>query len=1057
MARNKEELLSNFGGVIDNCLDTVFSNLDEDEASPLIQTSTFLNANDVDVENFFKRHQSNFTIFSMNADSLHAKHAHLQLFVESFLQKNFYFSAICIQEARINKYTDCKPLDLPQYELIPQPQTVSSKGGLVIYLHQDFTHHDRTKELLKIPSKIFEGQFVDVYGPSIQNKITIANIYRPPRCNNQNALTKLAKELKPILSKLKKENTYSFVTSDMNINLLKVGTNQCVRNYFDFLCDLDFLPQITIPTRFAKKTCSLIDNIFINPPESQGILDGTKIESHVFLKQVGRADHQPCIIGINIELKKIHPPKFIKFRKPVANAEAKFKNDITTANLEQRVRDSPNDCPDQAYKTIADTVTEAYNKNFPLIETRFRRDRHKVQPWMTDELLKKISLKDQIYAQFRKAKVDTPLRSELKAELDLRNHEISADIVAAKNNFYSQKIEEYKNDIKKTWTTINQIVNKRRSKTKYPPFFEVDGKKITDRQEMASEFNQFFSTIGQKLADEIPSNGLPRMEDFLGEKPRCSFNFQPTNSDRVSKILHEMAPKHSAGQDGIPPCLVKDVIEDIAPALSIAINLSIKVGIFPSELKIAKIVPLFKNKGKIWHFENWRPVALLPALSKVYEKELHLQITEYFTSNSLFCENQFGFRKGRSTEDATLIFHDRIKQMLDNRQTPFAVFLDLSKAFDTIDHDLLLRKLAFYGFSNLALRLMESYLRDRRQYVDLDGMTSDQCDVSVGVPQGSILGPLLFLIYVNDLPNCTDILDATLFADDTSLSSCFSAFTLGGAVNVTAINSELNKIYKWLCVNKLSLNVSKTKYMIFESRLDPRPLPTEPLKINGEAIKQCTEFDFLGLTIDSKLTWKPHTSKIFGKITRTLGVMKKVKRYAPPPVLKMLYQSLVNSHFSYGIKCWVYACSTLITTQKKAIRIMSNVKNNSHTSPLFKNNGILKLLDIFKLSCLKMHYRIERELAAPAFRSLHTRNWEVHNHNTRQRVIRITQPNFQSHKDCFRFSLPSLLDEMPGELLDPLHNVSISTFAHNIKKYFLDQYWSVCTKDPCQPCGRLPR
>ena len=142
-----------------------------------------------------------------------------------------------------------------------------------------------------------------------------------------------------------------------------------------------------------------------------------------------------------------------------------------------------------------------------------------------------------------------------------------------------------------------------------------------------------------------------------------------------------MAPKQSTGFDNLSPKILKDITDELAPALSTAINFSINKGIFPSQLKVAKVVPLFKNKGKIWHFENWRPVALLPALFKVYEKELHMQITEYFVTNSLFCENQFGFRKNRSTEDAVLIFHDKIKQMLDNRQTPFTVFLDLSKAF----------------------------------------------------------------------------------------------------------------------------------------------------------------------------------------------------------------------------------------------------------------------------------------------------------------------------------------------------------------------------------------
>ena len=287
--------------------------------------------------------------------------------------------------------------------------------------------------------------------------------------------------------------------------------------------------------------------------------------------------------------------------------------------------------------------------------------------------------------------------------------------------------------------------------------------------------------------------------------------------------------------------------------------------------------------------------------------------------------------------------------MLDNRQTPFAVFLDLSKAFDTIDHDILLRKLEFYGFSHFSLQLMESYLKDRRQYVDLDGTTSDHCGVSIGVPQGSILGPLLFLIYVNDLPNSVNLLDATLFADDTSLASSFASFTLDGAASVSAINKELDKVFAWLCVNKLSLNVSKTKYMIFESKLNPMPTPTDPFKINGQDIKLCTEFDFLGIVIDNKLTWKGHTKKLRGKLTRTIGVMKKIKRYVPPFVMKTLYQSLINSRFSYGIKCWGYACSQLITVQSKAVRVMVNAKLNSHTSPILKNNRIHKLPELFRL------------------------------------------------------------------------------------------------------------
>ena len=295
--------------------------------------------------------------------------------------------------------------------------------------------------------------------------------------------------------------------------------------------------------------------------------------------------------------------------------------------------------------------------------------------------------------------------------------------------------------------------------------------------------------------------------------------------------------------------------------MSTAINSSIISGIFPSKLKLARVIPLFKNKGKIWHFENWRPVSLLPALFKIYEREFYNQIIDYFETNSLLCENQFGFRKNRSTEDAVLIFQDLAKEILNKRQTPFAIFMDLSKAFDTIDHKILLEKLRFYGFSPDALKLMKNYLSDRQQYVDIgDGVTSEVRGVGVGIPQGSILGPLLFLIYVNDLPRSTDILKSVLFADDTNLLGSYATFTSNSTLNIKKINDELQKVYEWLAANKLSLNVSKTKYMVFPNKLDPMPPPKEKLEINKIKLNIVTQLDFLKITIDSNLTWTAHTT-----------------------------------------------------------------------------------------------------------------------------------------------------------------------------------------------------
>ena len=817
----------------------------------------------------------------------------------------------------------------------------------------------------------------------------------------------------------------------------------------------DFLPQITLPTRFAEKSCSLIDNILVNPPASEGLLDGSKINTHVFLKKLGNSDHQPCLLGIDIELKKIHPPKFIYIKKPVDNAMEKIKQDVQNAQLDQKT--SLERTAEENYSTISDAITDSLEKNIPTIKTRFRRDRHSLKPWMTDDILKKIKDKDKLYNKVRKSKPNSDTHSSNKTLLKTKIREINQEIMDAKKTYYAKQIEKFKGDSKKTWGTIFEIMNKSRTKSRFPPFFEIDDKKISDKQDIANEFNNFFSTVGQKLADGIDSSNLPPVSSFLGRKPDSVFHFMPTTPDRINKILKNMEPKHSSGVDGITSEILKHLTNEISIALTTAINSSIITGIFPSKLKTARVIPLFKNKGKIWHFENWRPVSLLPALFKIYEREFYDQIIEYFESNSLLCENQFGFRNKRSTEDAVLVFQDLAKEILNKRQTPFAIFMDLSKAFDTIDHKILLEKLKFYGFSPEALKLMKNYLSDRCQYVDIgDGITSEVRGVGVGIPQGSILGPLLFLIYVNDLPRSTDLLQSVLFADDTNLLGSYATFTSNGNISIVKINAELQRVYEWLAANKLSLNISKTKYMIFPNKLDPKPPPKEKLEINKIKLSVVSQFDFLGITIDSKLTWTPHTTKIAGKISRIIGVMKKIKRYAPPSVMKTIYQALVFTRLNYGIKAWGFAHNKVFNIQKKAIRVMDNKKVNAHTDPIFKKHNLLKVEDIFKTSCLKLHYKIENNLVAPYLSSLLVRNWTVHQYATRTNEVRMVHPKFQTHKNCLRYYLPVLIRETPDALLSQMFRHTISTFKFNLKRYYIRQYPAVCMKHVCQPCGRLP-
>ena len=361
------------------------------------------------------------------------------------------------------------------------------------------------------------------------------------------------------------------------------------------------------------------------------------------------------------------------------------------------------------------------------------------------------------------------------------------------------------------------------------------------------------------------------VKDFLTGTHNCTFQFEKIDDISILRIINDLPNKSSTGFDDISMRLIKAIKTEIISGLTCIFNQSLNTGIFSEKLKIAKVIPIHK-KGSLNDISNYRLISLLPSISKILEKIIFKQLSTHLNEHKLLYDSQYGFRAGHSTELALIELIDRITQDLDKGKIPISFFLDLSKAFDTLDHVILLQKLNYYGIKSVELNLFKDYLQNRTQYVSYDKTNSDMYRISTGVPQGSILGPLLFIIYINDLCNASKLFKMIIYADDTILYSTLDVFDNYISKN---LNIELTKVADWLKLNNLSINIKKSKFMVFHMPQKQVNIPN--IEIENIKIEFADEFNFLGLTIHKHLKWDSHINKIASKILNIIGIMYRLK------------------------------------------------------------------------------------------------------------------------------------------------------------------------------------
>ena len=343
---------------------------------------------------------------------------------------------------------------------------------------------------------------------------------------------------------------------------------------------------------------------------------------------------------------------------------------------------------------------------------------------------------------------------------------------------------------------------------------------------------------------------------------------------------------------------------------------------------------------------------------------------------------QYGFRQGHSAEYAALELVYKITQYLDQNRTPINFYLDVSKAFDTLDHSILTQKLKFYGIEGAALNLFQSYLSNRLQFVEYDNIMSDPLEISTGVPLGSVLGPLLFLIFINDIDKSSDSFGFICYADDTTLSSIMNYFSSTEQSNENSINDELSKVNDWLKINKLSINIYKTKFMIFHNYQQQITMPN--IFIDNVAIECVPNFNFLGIHFNQHLSWKPHITHISNLITKFVGVLNRLKNILPTSIKLMIYNALILSRINYGISAWGYQCERIFKLQKRAVRLITLAKFNAHSEPIFKSLNLLKVQDVFEICQMRFYHNyLNKNLPHFFNQMIFQNNNQIHRYETR--------------------------------------------------------------------------
>jgi exonuclease III len=813
-----------------------------------------------------KTFDSNYKILNLNARSLSLSKLNEYERLVSDMGKN---CILAITETWFEDLNDLKPWQPADYDIFSSNRNLEAarqtKGGGVMLMVPKSLHAKRRNDLCSLSDSHFESLWVEADFFANKNEKLLLNVSYNPKVTYANCfLEQLAADVSGAMS----ERKHLFIMGDYNINLFDISARQKM-SHFTSALDLKMV-NTTIPTRIENTTPSLIDYILTDIA-----VDTTPLVSESCLP----TDHL-----LTTALLPYYKPSRAFCREIIdysRYSKNEFRRQLSEVEWDYIYTfDAADDMLAIFLDLIGQTFESLVSKRIVYFRTK-RQQTPAHSDWLTQNCLQKISMKNTLFRQYKMCPTEENKRQYIRAR-----NEATKQCRNAKNKNLDTKFQAA--DSKQKWRMINSYRGKTNTATKIDFLRTPAGDCVKDPKGIANLLNGTYSKLGEYV-------GVNRPLNLRGRSYRSNkFGFNYITRAHVLRTIKELDISKSQGPSKLPTFIFKDGSDILAPHITFIFNTFIQENKFPTLFKEAIVTPIYKNKDPSAP-ENYRPIAITNPLSKVFERLLLGQINMYLHKKNILSDSQYGFRSGHSTQDALLYAIESFRKGLDEKLYVGVLFLDLAKAFNSLHHSILTEKLKHIGFDDSSVQLIQSFLVDRKQAVKYDNVLSDYIYLNRGVPQGTVLGPLLYLLYINDINQHISIGSSLIqFADDT----CVFIFGKSPEECARKLEVEIELLTKYFEEQKLTLNFSKTEFMVLHP--NRKNTSNQRLNIRNTVIDESDSCKYLGVTIDNRLTFENHICELLRKMAGGIKSILAVKHFTTSKTRLVLFKSLVMTHVTYS-------------------------------------------------------------------------------------------------------------------------------------------------------------